>query len=258
MSDSFEDFLKSLQNIESVICNDLAFIKKLRISKETYRYLSKAELLGDFLSLSVGSLAGGTTAVIAWFSSASIFTQIGLALGLVSIPVSWPVVGAIIGGGGFFLGRKIFRKFKNKTIEEVPKYIKAPIDLIANNLLNILFPVAFKIMLSDGELHEKELKTFRKNLVSKWGYCPDFIDFHIELAKNKLTQFQDFKYEDLKELLINISKMDEGLDYQNLAIAILEEVIEIIKADGKIDPQEEKELSNILKVLNIEYKTNEL
>jgi hypothetical protein len=210
MEQGFENFLQELSEQEKILCNDLAFKVRLKISPDTYEYLKKAENLKDFAEALVIATGGGGIATIAWLSSAPLLTKFAIALGLVSVPVTWPVIGAIIGGGSYFVGKKLFNKLRKGTVEEVPKFIKAPIDILALNLLDFLMPVLAKMMIADEQIHPKEREMIVNNLVYKWGYCREFIENYLEKTLNN-PKLKNFKYEDIAKLIDSVVKSDKGL-----------------------------------------------
>ena len=250
MGQNFQDFLHELSKQEKILCNDFVFKAKLKFSYDAYEYLKKAENLKNFAEVLASATAGGAVATIAWWSSASILTKFAIAVGLASVPVSWPVIGIVIGGGSYFGIKKLFNRIKKETVEEIPKFINAPIDLLALNLLDFLMPILAKMITADGYIHPKERKIVVDNLVSNWGYCREFVEIYLNKFLND-PELQDFEYKSVAKSIDEVTKEVKELNRKELIQAILHEVEEVIKADGKIDPKEMREYAKLTSALGM-------
>ena len=248
--EEFVAFLRELSDKDSILCNDLVFKTKLGISSDTYDYLKKAENLKDFAETLLGAIAGGGGAVVWWWSSAPVLTKFALALGFTSVPLALPIFAAIVGGGTVYLGKRLMKKVKGDLVEEIPKFIKAPIDLLALSILELLFPIVVRIILIDGEVHPKEREKVIHNLVYKWGYCSDIVESYLDKYLGGKSFLDNFSYDKLSKSIDVIVSKDKGIHKESLIQIILKEVKEIIEADGRIDAREMEEYAKLVNALS--------
>jgi len=249
MGQSFEEFLNELSKERRFLCNYDLFKIKLRMSSETYSYLTKAENLKDFVGALASGIAGGAIGAWTWWSSTSFFTQALIHFGIVAFPVAYPVVGGLT-ALTVFLGLKKIADKKKKLVREIPQHTTAPIDFLASTWLSILMPIVVKMAVADGQVHSKELETIKNNLVYKWGYCKEVVEDYLNKTLSD-SRLQSFDYKDVLKMIDAIAHSDKGLNKEVLIQIILEEVNDVIRADEKEDPKEKKEYAKLATALGV-------
>jgi len=244
----FNEFIESLNNQEKIVCDEKIFFKKLNISPDTAKFLKGVENLKGFLEVGAGAFAGGSGALWIWWSSASTITKLALTMGFASLPLNIIGIGAVVGGIGILTIKTLVKKLRKSFVDEVPKFIKAPIDILAFNVLNILVFLSLKIAYEDGKLDSKELNTITRNLVYKWGFCEDFIEKYISNLL-KFEVIKEIPYEDFAKLIKEVKNIDKNIDINILKNALLEEIKDVILADGILHPNEWNALYKLEKIL---------
>lgn len=216
MSDSLDDFFSDVGE-ESVVQDPFRFKAKLKIGADAFAVLSKAENLQDSINVLTGSAAGAALVGSAWFSGLGTLGTLGLSLGMVTTPVGW-IAAAGLGGGAVVFGiKKLLKKAKKEAVDEVPKYINTPLDILAANLVNLMLPPMIYVSGVDGEHHDQERETIINYFVEEWGLSHPYIqDKYNELVLSgghfdlkawsesigQLSESKDIAYEELCEELI--------------------------------------------------------
>ena len=248
LREEFNEFLESLNNLEKILCDETTFFRKLKISPDTAKFLKGVENLKSFLEIGAGAFAGGGGALWFWWSSASTFTKLALAMGFASIPLNIIGIGAAVGGIGILTFKTLVKKFRKNLVDEVPKFIKAPVDILAFNVLNILALLSLKIAYEDNEIHPKEIETIINNLVYKWGFCRDFVENYVYNIL-KTNSLEKISYEDIAKSIKELKNIDKNLDIDILKNSLFEEVKDVIIADEVLHPNELNALHKLKKVL---------
>lgn len=254
MSSTINDKIRSSlesseKESERIIDNDLIFKKKLNIGEDAYRYLKAAKNIIDF-----GEAAGTGTGVAAitgaaWYASLGVFGKFALLAGFSSTPVGW-IAGA---GTATALGviglKKIFRKVKDKSIDNIPKFLNTPLDAVALSVFQVLFPPAMRMACVDSNFCIEEKNTIQTYFEYEWGYNPEFISKNIDSYAQNIKAVD---YRAFKEALSRICGSTKEIKNINITKELLSFLEEIIRADGKIALEESNELECLKVVLQSE------
>lgn len=163
------------EDVESVVVDPFKFKAKLGIGSESFTYLSKAEHLRDVLAAAGGATLGASVVGGAWVASLGTMGSLGLALGVVSTPIGW-IAAAGTGSAALFYGfNRLLRGQRKSAVDEVPKFINTPLDLLASNLVEVLLPPLIHMAKADGEIKPKELDVIIKRLADNWGISATFV-----------------------------------------------------------------------------------
>ena len=217
------------REIESVVADPDKFRMKLGIGLDAFRFLRNAKNMGDFITVATGGTAAAGTAFAAWTTSLGTLGHLGLAFGLASTPVGWFAAAGAGGAAAFFLVGKLFRKARASAIDEVPKFINSPLDVIAVSICNLIAPVLLKIAHADSNFCESEREIIQSYFVREWGICPDYVD---GLLDYDLTKLDEFPWEDL-HLALQAMEQTGDIKYQVLADELIKMAEEVMLSDGK-------------------------
>ena len=245
---SFKDEVKNFftRETEKIIDDDLRFKNKLNLGEDAYAYLKTAHNLKDFLEVIAigGCAAGGSYA--AWLASLGFFAKLGLAMGIVSTPVGWVAGAGALGALAGVGVKKFFRKARQKSMIEIPKFISRPLDILAECIAELLIPIGVKMALSDGEFAASERKALEDYFHDEWGFNRYYIGERI----NKITSDIDkYDYSQLKQDLKQIAKNNKELKYNVMVDEILNIARMIVHADGVLQNKESQELYKLESIL---------
>jgi len=241
----FEQFLKELAKEDKrIICNEDSFIIRTGISTDSLSWFKRAENLKNFFEVGTSALGGAGAGYFMWYSGLSVLAKIALSFGFLSVPIAWPVGGALVAAGGMIGLKKLISKAKREVVSERPRYINTPLDALAMSTLALIAPILVKVAMADGEFHFLERKRIVDVLSVHWGYCPDFVESYLE-SMLKTEEFLKFDYSQVKKVISAIAVVEKGLKEEELKKAILDAVNEIIEADGVIHPFESEELKKL-------------
>ena len=169
MSDSIDDFFADVGQ-QSVVQDPFRFKARLRIGAEAFTVLSKAENLKDFVNLFSGSVAAAGVAGATWYGGLGTLGSIGLSIGLVSTPIGWLAAAGVAGGAAVFGLNRLIKKAKKGAVDEVPKYVNTPLDVLATNMVNLMLPPMVYISGADGTYDEREREIVIRHFVEGWGF----------------------------------------------------------------------------------------
>jgi uncharacterized protein (DUF697 family) len=216
LSKSLDGFFSDAGD-ESIVQDPFKFKAKLKIGSDAFTVLSKAENLHDSVNILTGSATGAAIVGTAWLSGLGTLGTLGLSLGVVTTPVGWIAAAGLGGGGVVFVLKKMLKKAKKSSVDEVPKYINTPLDILAANLVNLMLPPMIYVSGIDGEHHDKERETIINYFLEEWGISHSFIQGkynelvlsggHFDLQAwsesiGQLSESKDISYEELCEELI--------------------------------------------------------
>lgn len=242
---SLQEELKKIE-IEEVIDDDLKFKYKLGMGEEAYTYLKNTRNLIEFLEVigSGGCAAFGTYTT--WAASLGFWGHLGLSVGLVSSPIGWIVGSGILGAFTNIWFKKFFRKVRQKTMIEIPKFINRPLDILGKHIAELLVPIGVKIAVCDGEFAESEQKSLVDYFHKRWGFNKDYI---IKLVSKIKANINKYNYYQLKQDLKQLSTHNKELKYDIIINEILNIAEEIANADGIFRDQEKQELFRLKSIL---------
>jgi uncharacterized protein YaaW (UPF0174 family)/uncharacterized tellurite resistance protein B-like protein len=225
----------------------LQFKAKLKIGDEAYKYLSKADNLIDFSIKIAAGLGGGSLFTLGWLATLGPIAKFALLVGFTSTPVGW-IAGAgalsVVLAYGLMKAKK---KSKDATTITIPKHLNTPLDILAQTVLSLILPATVKMAVIDGCLCENERQVLRDYFAQEWGFNRYFIDNAITEQKKLID---DFDYEQYRNLLIASTCADKELKYDVIKEELLVILTEVMKADGNISLEEDKELLKLSSIIS--------
>lgn len=230
-----------------IIEHPLLFKAKLNIGDEAYAYLSKADNFIEFSIKIAAGLGGSSLFTVAWFATLGPIAKLALLVGFTSTPVVW-IAGAgalsVVLAYGLIKARG---KLIDATTITIPKHLNTPLDLLGQAVLSLILPATVKMALVDGPLCEKERKVLGDYLAQEWGFNRDFIANAITEQERLIA---DFDYEQYRQLLIASTCADTEIKFDVIKEELLTILTDVMKADGIISPEEEKEFAELSIIIN--------
>ncbi|MCY4519305.1 MAG: hypothetical protein OXC13_00835 [Caldilineaceae bacterium] len=180
--------------IESPLSSPLDFKKELHIGENAYRSLIiKKKVLTAVRfagAAGIGGAAAGSGAVATTFFPAT-GIMAALGLGAAVTPVGWIVLTAVLSGVAWTVIAKKFDDFGVRRVDEIPKFINTPLDLLAISIFDLLSPMFVKLASVDGEFDELERNTIVDYFVDCWGYDENFVRVGIDMASESALRFSE-------------------------------------------------------------------
>lgn len=245
LNDDMKDFFNN-EKIEIILDNKLSFKHKLNIGEKDYKYLNNAKNLQEFTEILIGGLTAAGIAYGGFLVTLSTLGQIGLAIGFVSTPIGWITLAGLGGAGLMYGSKKVLKKADKASFDKIPKYISTPLDILADNLMNLFLPIVIKISLLDGKFDPEEKTAIISYLAINWGYNRNYVKEKLDATYKNQSKFN---YADIKKSLNIITKGTNGLDYNDIKLEITKMVTEVINSVNKSTSRKEEELKILKKLL---------
>lgn len=229
--------LSDFQSVERVIADPVRMKLKLGIGDEAFASLRVGNLLHKFWTVG-GVAAGGialaqTSTVASFFGASGFWGAIGL--GTAATPIGWVVAAAIVSGGAYYGVMSLAKRYRGSRVEEIPKFINTPIDLLGASLLDLMGTLAVKLAEIDGSHDDDERQVIREYFLHEWGYDPEYLDRALSVIEENSGK------QSLPEavmVLIKFASANPDCDLTSLKKAILGMLREIAEADGRLDERE--------------------
>jgi hypothetical protein len=241
LNNSMKDFFKT-NEIKIVLDNHISFKHKLNLSQDDYDYLNNTKNLHEFTEALIAGAAGAGVVYGGFMAGLGVLGQIGLGIGLISNPIGWMALAAGGAGAAVYGARQLSKQADKKAYDKLPKYIKTPLDTLAENLINLFIPICIKIALVDGNFTEKEKKTIINYLSTHWGYNRNYIENKLE---ENYKIIDKFKYSDVSKITKYISKETNGLEVETINNEIQNIIKELISAGNSHKADKEKHLQQL-------------
>ena len=242
------DIIAKIEGVEEVIADDEKFRTKLGIGADAYRSLKAVSRASPAIAGAGGAVAGAAVAstpiVASTFFGGTAATVAGwLGLGLTSMtPVGWVIAAGVVGGvatRGAYVG---YSKLRKKLIEEVPRQINAPLNVLASAVIGFLMPVAVKLALSDGNVDDRERRKIRDYFVTEWGYSGTFADQKFEELRNKPDSVS---LDELLPALQEFTSHEKDCNFDHILRELLSFLEELANADGELHHGEKATIGEI-------------
>lgn len=173
---SIDDELASFFNEEpeQVIADSKQFRLKLGIGMDAYKTLSRVCDIAPLLS---GGAIGTSAGLVGLQGSAGLLGFIGLG----STPIGWVALASVVGASAFYGGNQLLKKAKQGAVQEIPKYINSPVDVIASSILFFVAPIVLKLAKLDGQISDEEKAFILQYFVNEWGFDNAYVDAQFPL-----------------------------------------------------------------------------
>lgn len=233
---------------EQVIADPLRFKQRLRIGRQAFRVLQTKDTLQDFWNAAGAGAAGATIAsssyvATTFFAPTGLMAWLGLATA--ATPVGW-VLAAAIGCVGLYFCASRGLAADQRFVDEIPKFISTPLDLLGLGLFSLMSPLVIRVALVDGHFDRREREAILEHLIADWGYDRAF-------ATQELARLEAIDTQASVEVLAhNLSKFiasNPDCNASEMQRELLDFVRELICADGIVRTEETAALGAINKIL---------
>jgi len=241
LNNNMKDFFQT-NKIKIVLDNNISFKHKLNLNQDDYNYLNNAKNLHEFTEALIAGAAGAGIVYGGFMASLGVLGQIGLGIGLISNPLGWMALAAGGAGAAAYGLRQLSKKADDKVYDKLPKYIKTPLDTLAENLINLFLPICIKIALIDGKFTEEEKNAIVNYLSTQWGYNRNYIENKLE---ENYKIIDEFKYSDVSKIIKYISKETNGLETETIENEIIKIIKELINTNSIRRVEKEKYLKQL-------------
>ena len=244
MLDEYADVIEKLESAEEIIADDLKFRHKLGIGEDAYGTLKVASRLSPFVAGAAGAAVASSPVVASAFFGGTAATVAGwLGLGLAATtPVGW-IAAAGVASGVAYMG---VRKVRKKLIDEVPRQINSPLDVLATSVVGFLMPVAIRLALADGNVDNRERRKIKDYFVNEWGYSESF-------AERKIDEFQNepalSSLDELFSALEEFKNHDKDCNFDQIFRELLNFLDELANSDGEFHHGEKATIGEVKTLL---------
>jgi hypothetical protein len=235
-------------DLDRVIADPLRFKQRLRIGRRAFRTLQAKDRLQDVWDTAGVAWTGAAVAkssVIAttFFAPTGLTAWLGLATA--ATPAGW-VVAAAVGSAGLYYCITRGLAANEHFVDEIPKFISTPLDLLAASLFGLMGTLAVRVAASDGQIDPAERAAIIDHLVMDWGYAPEFV--MRELARLE-TLPEEPPLDAVAASLAEFQAANPDCHGPAMQKELLVFVEEIIRADGVVTAQEAAALGTVRAVL---------
>ena len=218
-------------DVNQVVAHPDKFKASLGIGKRAYKILIAKDRLSDMLKLAGAGAVGGAAAkssVVAttFFSSGGV---IGLFTAAVT-PVGCVAAASVITAGTCYGLMRLVKKIEGEFVDEVPKYINTPLDVLAVALCDLIMPIALKVAAADGEITNEEREVLKEYLEDDWGYDSDYVDAAMKLFEEGI---EEYTIQDITNNLRELTESNKDCNKEKIRKVLVDTLKEIALADGK-------------------------
>ncbi|MBF0220543.1 MAG: TerB family tellurite resistance protein [Gammaproteobacteria bacterium] len=235
----------NVEGIDCVVKDERSFKSQLYIGSDAYASSRVVKSLSDLWDVAGAAATGGvlvssTTVASTFFAPSGILGIIGI--GTAVTPIGWVVAAAVVSGGAWYGVVSYCRDIQKDRVEEIPKFINTPLDILAISLFDLLAPLAICVANADGKVSDDEIQAIHNYFVAKWGYSPEFVDEGLVFIINNIEKYS---VDEVAKSLAKFKKQSKDCNYKEMSRSILLFLRNIVESDGVIDDKELEVLSAI-------------
>lgn len=259
---TLEEQIHRFDDVERVVANDEKFKARLGSGAGAFASLRAADVLnhmwnvGGAASTGAGIAASSTVATTFFAPTgiAAIFPSgMAAAFGLGAVtPVGWVVGAGAVAGGLYFGVSRLCRAYYGSRVEEIPRFLNTPIDVLGASFLDLVGSLAIKVAAIDDGVHESERRVIAEYFIDEWGFDPEYVSRAIDLLEEKA---EDQRISEMATMLAEFARTNQDCDFAKVKTGLRELLTEISEADGRIDEREEMAIERIVGALDQEIST---
>lgn len=245
---TIQELVHSFSDVLQVIENEDRFKVKLGIGKDAFTTLKSANLVGKLWD--VGGAAGlGVTAATSTTVAGSVFGTFWTSVGIASAatPIGWVVGAALVSGGAYYGVSRVFRGYSESRVDEIPKFLNTPLDVLASSVLDLLGSLALKVAAIDGNIDQREKSSMVEYFVDDWGYDKDYVEHALDLIENNIEKS---KLTEMTSALAEFAHSNPDCNFSAIQNEVKLLLTEIAEADGYLDEREEMAIERITNALH--------
>ena len=246
MKHTQEEKVASFDEVKTVVENEERFKARIGAGSSSFASLRTANVLSEMWA--VGSAARDGAAVAASASVASTFfapTGIwAIATGATAMtPVGW-VIGAAVATGGLSYGvGRLFRSYNGSRVDEIPKFLNSPIDVLGATLVDMVGALALKVASMDGNVDDREKAAIQSYFTEEWGISEDYALHAIDLLEENV---RSVRLSEMTDELAEFARTNPDCDFTKIQAGLTEFLHEVAEADGQFDESEELAVEKIV------------
>lgn len=221
---------------------------KLGLDERSYKYLSSAKNLKEFVEVASTTGAGALGGLCCGYSSASGIAVLLSHWGLMSLSVAGPVaIGAGIAFAGICVIKYCFYRADKMTMDHIPKFINTPLDILGASLADVLIYPAVKIAICDGHFSKEEYDFIVNSLYDEWGISKEYC---VKVVKAALDSIYEYSYQATFDLISGVCGQNKELNRTKIFTDVCRLVEGLVYADGEFSMDEHAELIEMRKILS--------
>lgn len=238
----------NFDGVQTVIADSLRFKAKLAIGEDAYTSHKVVKSAREALD-TIGMAGTGAMIAKSSFVASTFFPSFWGGIGVVAAttPIGWVALAAIVSAGGWIGVSKLYKNVAGGRVTVIPDFINTPMDELAVGIFDLLAPLALKVAVVDGFIHESEHDCIKKHFVNDWGFDPAFVEQGLSLIESKLAEYS---IREVAQFLAEFQKNNPDCNFEEMTKEILFLLREVIEADGKIDEREELAVEKIESIFN--------
>ena len=254
MREEDADIIAQLNSAEESIADDERFRKKLGIGADAYRSLKAISRMAPVAAGAGGAVAGAAIAsspvvASAFFGGKAAAVAGWMGLGLAATtPVGWVIAAGVAGGVAVGGASMAYGKVRKRFVEEVPRQVNAPLDVLAASVVGFLMPVAFRLALADGNVDDRERRKIKYYFVNEWGYSESFVDRRVDDFRNEPALAS---LDELFTALEELKNHDKDCNFDHIFRELVKFLEELANADGEFHHGEKATIGEVKELLRV-------
>jgi len=246
INERLKDFFDEMDS-EKIVEIPERFKIKLELDERSYKYLSSAKNLKEFVEVITTSGAGALSGGAYYWATATAFSRFLLVFGIGS---GWWVPVAVGGGvafAGICLIKYCFYRADKLTMDHIPKFINTPLDILGASLADVLVYPAVKISICDGHFSKSEYDFIVNSLYEEWGINKEYC---VKVVKAALDSIYEYSYQATFDLISGVCGQNKELNRTKICTDVCRLVEGLVYADGEFTIDEHAELIEMRKILS--------
>ena len=224
--------------IETPLSHPVCFKRALHIGEDSYKTLRAKRqalgLLGPLGAAAAGAAVASSPPVsTTFFSGGGILSSVlgGFGITTAATPPGWVIATAALSGVAWAGVARMLEGVSSKRVDQVPRFINTPLDLLAVSIFDLICPLAVKLAAVDGEIHEQERAVITRYFVGTWGYDEEFVKVAVDMVSEC-----EYTFDELVRNLVEFTRSNPDCNAQAISrnvLAFLNEVAEAINGIGE-------------------------
>lgn len=229
---SWQDRFSEL-GIDAPLSHPACFKQALHIGEDAYKSLTikrkSLRLLGPLGAAGAGAAVASSPVVATTFFGGGILVWLGIATA--ATPIGWVIASAVLSGTAWAGITRMLDDLSSKRVDQVPRFINTPLDLLAVSIFDLICPLAVKLAAVDGEIDEQERAEIVRYFVATWGYDEGFVKVAVDMVSEC-----EYTFDDLVRNLVKFTRSNPDCDAQAISqnvLAFLNDVAEASNGTGR-------------------------
>lgn len=246
MEHTKEEQVASFDDVKMVVENEERFKARIGAGSSTYASLRTSNIVSELWN--VGGIAGtGATVATSTTVASTFFAPTGawalITGATAATPVGW-VIGAAVATGGLGYGvSRLFRSYYGSRVDEIPKFLNSPIDVLGATLVDMVGALALKVASMDGSVDDREKAAIHSYFMEEWGISKDYALHAIDLLEENV---RSVRLSEMTDELAEFARTNPDCDFTKIQAGLTEFLHEVAEADGQFDESEELAIEKIV------------